>query len=186
MKQVLRWLSFAALAFVTTSAAYAGPGKWGQKEGGGGGGFTRLAQMLNLTQAQRETINKLRYENQRVVIRLRAELQLARLDLRQMTQKHRPDLKQVEALIDKVGRLEVQLKKSRILMMLKMKAVLTPEQAAKAAELRKQRRARWGNRGDMYRRRMVWRRRMMQQRMGGDPDGAPNGPVPPPTFLRPR
>ncbi|GEM_PF-4238229 len=182
MKHMLRWLGMAALAVMTASTAHAGPGKWGRNGGNGGGGlgFTRLAEMLNLSPQQRDVINKLRYDNQRAVIRLRAELQLARLDLRQLTEQHRPDLKQVEALIDKVGRLEIQLKKSRILMMLKMKAVLTPEQAAKVAELRKQRRAGWGNRGQGWRRRMMWRQRMMQRRMGGDPDGAPRGPVPPP------
>lgn len=175
MKRFFGWLSIAALALtMAVPSAQARPRHW---RGGGGGGFARLAEMLNLTPQQRESIRKIRYESQREMIRARAELQLARLDLRQLTEQHRPDMKKVSAAIDKVGGLEMKLKKSRIMMMLKMKAVLTPEQAAKAAELRRQRRARWGGRRGMWKRRMMWRRRMMerQRHMGGD-QGMDHGP----------
>ena len=177
MKRVFGWLSVAALTLLMAApSAQARPRHW-RGHGGGGGGFSRVAEMLNLTPQQREAIRKIRYDSKREMIRARAELQLARLDLRQLTEKHRPNLAKVSAAIDKVGALELKLKKSRILMMLKMKALLTPEQAAKAAELRRQRRARWGGRRGWKRR--MWRRRMMERHMGRDqvePGPGPGAP----------
>ena len=89
----------------------------------------RVADKLNLTEAQQTKIKTLVYNMQRDNIRAKAALQLARLDLKQLLDQHRPDLKKVKAAAEKVGKLEVQRKTSRILMFVKIKAVLTAQQA---------------------------------------------------------
>lgn len=136
----------------------------------------RLAHELSLTDAQKEQMQRIRLEQQRQVIKLRAELQLARLDLGQLLREARPDQAKVIAQVEKLGKIEIELKKVNILSMVKMKSVLTPEQAKKFQELRERRKkafrggrfGRWGGQGR-------WRDR----HRGGEADApAPSQPPP--------
>lgn len=121
------------------------------------GWLGRIGRKLNLSDGQLSQIRTIVYQSRRSQIALKAQLQLSRLDLRQLLEQHKPNEAKVIAAIDKAGANELALKKSRILMMVRIKAILTPQQAAKWNQIR--------NRRQMRRRKMRKRmRRMMRQR----------------------
>lgn len=137
----------------------------------------RLAQELGLSEAQKEKMQQIRLDQQRQVIKLRAEIQLARLDLNPMLQVTQPDPTKIAAQVEKIGKIEIELKKIRILTMVKIKAVLTPEQAKRFQEIQNQRRqffkrrfGRFGGQG--------WRGR--EDRGFDRPHAAPARPPQPP------
>ena len=122
------------------------------------GWMDRVARKIGLSPAQQSQIKTIIYNARRNQITTKAKLQLARLDLRQLLDQHKPSETKVLAAVDKVGAIELQMKKSRILMMLRVKAVLTPQQAAKWQELKRRRRA-WRRRRFRHRRFRQMRRR---------------------------
>ena len=124
--------------------------------------INRWSRLLDLSPVQQAKIKTIVYQARRERIRVRANLQLARLDLRQLLEQHKPNKSTVIASIDKLGKFELLIKKSRILMMLKIKAVLTPKQAAKANKF--YRRNRWRRRNNRRRFRSWKRRRRMYRR----------------------
>jgi Spy/CpxP family protein refolding chaperone len=131
----------------------------------------RMARQLNLTAAQQQSIKTIVYQSRRSMITLKAQLQLARLDLSQLLDQHKPDQKAVVTALDKVGALELQMKKKRILMMLKIKALLTPQQATKWRQIQTRRRARRRRMRRRWRkmRRRRWQRRRRMRQGGGQP-----------------
>lgn len=133
----------------------------------------KMANRLNLTAAQQSSIKNIVYKQRRSQITLKANLQLARLDLRQLLDQHKPDETKVIAAVDKAGSYELQLKKSRILMMVRIKSVLTAKQAKQWSEFQRQRRARRRKWRKRRRRRWMKRRRRMMRRkqmQGGGQD----------------
>lgn len=145
-----------------------------------------MAKLLNLSSQQVEQIKKITYESRRQQITIQAQLQLARLDLSQLVSQHRPDLKAVDAALDKVGQLELSMKKNRVMMMLRMKALLSKEQADKLQEFNSHRQMRRQRARQGYQRWMRQQRwRQQQWRQGGgmqepaDPPSPPNPPAPP-------
>lgn len=152
----------------------------------GGQRIERMAKFLNLSPQQVTQIKSIMYESRRQQITTQAQLQLARLDLSQLVNQHRPDLKAVSAALDKVGQIELTLKKSRVMMMLRMKALLSKEQADKLQEFnarRAQRRQRWRQGYQRWMRNQQWRQRRWRQQGGGDPSWngkQPNDPPAPP------
>ena len=167
--------------------------------------LNRMEKRLNLTAQQTQQIKKLMYNSKRYKITLRAKLQLARLDVRQLLEQHRPNIANVSKAIDKVGAIQLALHKHRILNMLKIKALLSPEQAKKLDQwqhhrkhIQMMRRRAWkrgrrahrrgwrgrrahrrGWRGRRARRRMGRRaRRRMGRRAWGNPPNKVNPPTP--------
>jgi Spy/CpxP family protein refolding chaperone len=142
--------------------------------------FERLAERLKLNPEQRKKIDVLRYDLKRKMIRLKAEAELARLDLKQITNQHRPDLAKVTVAVEKLGKLELEIKKSRILMYVQMKSLLSVEQARELKQIWQKRSERWKKRRGGFRGR--WQRHRWQrfQRDQGDQrDAMPAQPPPP-------
>lgn len=151
----------------------------------------RMKRFLKLSEAQVTKIRNIMYSARRTQIQTKAKLQLARLDLHQLVSQHRPNLKAVSTALDKVGAIELTLKKSRVMMMLRIKATLSSQQAEKLEKFnnrRKMRRRRmrrrfrrWmrGRRWRNRRRRRQMRRRWRRNRRFRD-DRNGGGDVPPP------
>ena len=145
----------------------------------------RMVKALGLSAQQEAAIEKIQLNFKRKALTLRYKLQLARLDLRVLLKPHRPNMKKVIPAIEKVGQLEVQFKKIRILRGLRIRSVLTPAQAQKAKEFRRRRRMmrrrRWGRRGRRWGRRgRRWNRRHHRRHMRQNRGGMEPAPAAPP------
>lgn len=126
----------------------------------------RWSRVLNLSTAQQTQIKKIVYQSRRKQITLKANLQLARLDMHQLLSQHKPDEAKVVAAVEKTAGFELAMKKSRILMWVRVKAVLTAKQAAKLARLNARKRARRKRARRAFRR---WRqKRRWRRRRGGN------------------
>jgi Spy/CpxP family protein refolding chaperone len=120
-----------------------------------------LAGELKLKDAQTKQIKDLIEASRKEHVKLRADIELTEIDLRSELDESEPDEKKVEGYIDSLGALETKMRKSRIMMWLKIRKLLTKEQRAKLEELHEKRRQELRE----------WRRR---------DDGPPPGPPPPP------
>ncbi len=136
---------------------------------------------LNLTEQQENTIRNIFYQSSKELIMLRARLQIANLELKKLLEQHRPDPKAVMKALENVSAAQLAVRKNRVLMMLKIQSVLTPQQFKKFREIRamrKQRRRwkRWmrkNRQGRWMRKRGPRGNRMGQFRPRGGP--GPNG-----------
>jgi Spy/CpxP family protein refolding chaperone len=95
-----------------------------------------LAKQLELSDEQRQRIEAIRDRQQRMGIEQRAKMNIARLDLRTLLRAERLDRQALEAKVDDISRIEAQLRKARLDMLLDMRNVLTPEQQKKLRALR--------------------------------------------------
>lgn len=95
-----------------------------------------LAKQLELTPEQRDKLEVIRDRQQRMGIEQRAKIHIARLDLRTLLRAEKPDRRALEAKVDEISRMQAQLGKARVGMLLDMRAVLTPEQQQKLRSLR--------------------------------------------------
>ena len=126
----------------------------------------RMVRFLKLSPQQESQVKAILYKARRAQISMKAQLQLAKLDMHQLVSQHRPNLKAVSAAIDKVGKMEIAMKKSRIMMMLRVKATLTKQQAEKLGRFNQRRRMRRRMRRRQFRqwRRRRWRRNRWRRR----------------------
>lgn len=92
--------------------------------GFGPGMFARL----DLTDAQREKLADLHERQQRKAIQARADMQIARLDLHKLMQADAPSATAIHAQIDKVTKLQSDMRKSHVSTFLEARGLLTPEQ----------------------------------------------------------
>ena len=149
---VMLTVVLAAMLALTTVALAAGRGKaqghgmgmgigtgmqTGQKELAGMERFLNdpeFIEKVGLTDDQIEKLTSIRTETSKAQIRNKAELQIIRIDLQDLLQQDNPDLKKIDAKLDEIGRLEVQLKKDMIHSFIEAKSVLTDEQIEKIQE----------------------------------------------------
>ena len=99
-----------------------------------GGG--RLAEELDLSDAQVEKLRTIGDGLARKRIRLRADLDLARLDLRSMMRSDSPSLSQAGTKIDAVTRIQGEMMKAGVSARIEARKVLTAEQLEKFLEMR--------------------------------------------------
>ena len=147
-------------------------GGFGRGGGRGWYGSPRLHEELELTDEQTEKLRQMRVEARKAAVRNRADLQVQRIELGELLRADSPSKAQVDRKVQQITKLQGAAFAARINTMLSAKAVLTPEQRAKARELRK-------NRGRRFR-----------GRRGGGSRGGPHGgdgfrrrfnrPAPPP------
>lgn len=153
-------------------------GRSGRGGGRGWFGNPRLQEELGLTDEQTEKLRMLRVEARKAAVRNRADLQVRRIELGEVLRADSPSKAQVDRKVQEITKLQGAAFAARINTMLSAKAILTPEQRAKARELR-------GNRGRRFR-----GRRGSGGRGSGGSGGGPHGgggfrrefhpPVPPP------
>ena len=137
-----------ALALCTLAAtlAHAGPGQRGEH---GPGADVRLlersAEQLGLDEATLARIKDRVYEAEKIGIDLKAQLKLQKLELRRALDDDNHAKADVMKRIEEVGRLETELRKHQIGLMIDVRAMLTAEQ--RDALRKMTRRGGWKKRG---------------------------------------
>ena len=140
MKKVLLLAALAAFALIPLAAADdgKGPGHEGQEMGVHGmmmeNGLDKALADLKLTDAQELKLREIKDASKRDIFNLRHEIQLAIMDIQDEYKKEKSDAVKINACIDKLSDAQKKLMKIRSDEMLKMKAVLTPEQFKKLIE----------------------------------------------------
>jgi len=109
--------------------------------------LTAVAGKIGIKDAVLNKIKKLAFETRKKMISLRAKLELARLELHQSLDNRNTAESTIIAKVEKLGALKAALMKNRILMLFRIKKLLTPAQEKKLNALRAERRLHHGRRG---------------------------------------
>jgi Spy/CpxP family protein refolding chaperone len=155
-------LLVALMLSLGTSVALAGPGHAPPAL------KRKFMKKLGLDGKQIKKIDDLTYRADREKLDIRHEIEKNRLDLEQLMSADKPNEAAIFSKLEKISALELKLKKNRIGLMLKVRAILTAEQWDKLQEFQAARQAK-------RRERRI--RRRMQRNM---PPGPPDAPEPPP------
>jgi len=93
-------------------------------------GMPRYGQMdrLNLSEDQRNQIEKLRTDFQKQQVPLQGKVQIAQIELRELMRAENPDKGAIEKKINELSQLRAQVGVARANQMLAIRKVLTPEQ----------------------------------------------------------
>ncbi len=83
---------------------------------------------LNLTEAQKKDVDKIRFDSEKQAIAQRAKLATARLDLRQLLKADNPDKAAIEKKLNEIADLRVQQHMIRLDAWFSINKLLTPEQ----------------------------------------------------------
>lgn len=146
------FIGCAALLLVagmsTPAAAQPGFGPPGHGHGRGGGmggkfkpGFIeKIAAELGVSASTVRKIKDLAFKSEQQHIKLRAEVDMARLELRRLMDADQPNVGQVMKQVEAVGRVETELKKNRIGLMLAVRGHLSPAQRDKLQQIISERR----------------------------------------------
>jgi len=134
---------FAAVVLLCAASA------WALAPAGEGGKWwknTRVVRELDLSDAQVDRIEAIFLRVRPALIDLRADLEKKRLLQESAMDRPTVDAVEAERRIDEVEQARSKLEKTRAMMFLEIRQVLTPEQRRKARELLEERRERLGPR----------------------------------------
>jgi len=131
----------------------------------------KFMKKLGLDGKQIKQIDDLTYRADREKLDIRHEIEKNHLDLQQLMSADKPNEAAIFSKLEKISALELKLKKNRIGLMLKIRAILTPEQWEQLQEFQAARQAK---------RREKRMRRRMHRGMPDAPPGPPDAPEPPP------
>lgn len=120
-------ISLAAAQPDHTTEHKASPGG-GPERGWPGGGHARMMQKLNLTDQQKEQLEKLHAAFQKKEINTQAKIRSLRVDLRQAAMAESPDRSAIEKTVGGISDLQRQSKMDLIDHLFSVRALLTPEQ----------------------------------------------------------
>ena len=99
-----------------------------------------VAKKVGLSATQVQKIKKLTYATRRKAIKIHSQLAMARLNLREAMEADKaPGEAKVMTLVDRVGKLETQMKKNHVLMLLRLRKTVTLTQWRKMELLHAQR-----------------------------------------------
>ena len=122
-----------------------GPGMHRPFGGPGGGGFggaffkpefiDRLSSELGLGDEKVEKLKEMAYDANKRQIELDSKVKQERLELRRLLEDDKPSRKKVMAAAEQVGKLETELRKNALSMLLDVRAQLTAEQQAKLRKM---------------------------------------------------
>ena len=88
-----------------------------------------VAKKVGLSAAQVQKIKKLSYGTRRRAIKLHSQLAMARLNLRETMEADKvPAEAKVIGMVERLGKLETQMKKNHVLMLLRLRRIVTPDQ----------------------------------------------------------
>ena len=134
------------LQTISTAAAQPPPGFGGRHHRRGGPSFDRFlerhAERLKLDDATRERIGTVGVEAMKEVQPLRQKLQDGRDEMRRLLEQDTPDEAAVMQQAERIGTLETELQKHRLRTMLRIRALLTPEQRQELVKIHEERRSR--------------------------------------------
>lgn len=131
----------------------------------------KFMKKLGLDRKQIQKIDDLTYRADREKLDIRHEIEKNRLDLEQLMSADKPNEAAIFSKLEKLSALDLKLKKNRIGLMLKVRAILTPEQWNKLEEFQ-------ANRQATRREKRIHQRR--RHDVPGTPPGPPDAPEPPP------
>ena len=97
-----------------------------------------LEKLADKIGADTQTVTKIKdlvYHANKELIGFRAEMDQGHLEMRRLMDQEAPDEKVIMQQIDKIGAVEIKLRKNRISLMLSVRKLLTPEQRTKLKEL---------------------------------------------------
>ncbi len=107
-----------------------------------------VAKKVGLSAVQVKKIKKLSYGTRRRAIKLHSQLAMARLNLREAMEADKvPAETKVIGLVERLGKLETQLKKNHVLMLLRLRKIVTPAQWRKMELLHAARKMKMRGRG---------------------------------------
>lgn len=122
-----------------------GMGYGGQMRGMGRGrrggpgrmsGLLRLADEVDLSEAQRDELSEIFTSHRKDTIKRKAEIELAKVDLQKLARQEEPDMDAVEAQLRKIADLQVEMKLSQIKVRVDPRDVLTEEQKTALKKIR--------------------------------------------------
>ncbi|MDJ0616963.1 MAG: Spy/CpxP family protein refolding chaperone [Calothrix sp. MO_192.B10] len=117
--------------------------RWGNKQQR----LERMQQALGLDDNQVKEIQSIHNQAKKDTQSLRQEMKVAKQEMRQLMGSNTATDEELRQQYDKIQGIRQQLSLKRFEKKLAVRKVLTPEQRAKMAELKQQRRQRWGRRG---------------------------------------
>lgn len=171
--------SLVLLAWIIASPAWAqpprprptgpGPGPMGPGTAGPGPierGLERDVERLGLDAETRAEIRKMARDARSRAVERRGELDEVRDELRALLDAPEPDEAAVLAQADRIGALETEMHKDRLRTLLRIRALLTPEQRAELVKIHAEREQERGG--------ASWRKRRSRP-------GSEDAPEPPPT-----
>ncbi len=88
----------------------------------------KIMRDIGLSEQQIEKVQELRFKADREQVDIRADLDKAHIDIQQLLSVDKPNQAAVFAQIEKIGGLEIRLKKNRIGLMIEVRKLMTPEQ----------------------------------------------------------
>lgn len=118
------------VAFMPVVAFSEGDGKHGKR---GKHGYIKE---LNLDKEQVGAMRDIQREMRRFMIPHHSKIEMAKLNFEEELQKDKPDAANLTRIIDEMANLQAEHEKRRMEIIVKMAAILTPEQKAKFIESR--------------------------------------------------
>ncbi len=116
MRTAIMWL---AMLILPSAPALAGPPPEVMKQ---------ALRQAGLSAEQITQIDKIIFEAEKAKLELRHQLEKARLEMGQLLGAEKPDRRAVLELADKMGRLESELRKNHLKLLLDVRALMTSEQ----------------------------------------------------------
>lgn len=104
--------------------------------------FEAIGDRLGLSDDQRAKVSDIVYDYQTRQVDLRAKVDKAEIELARVLDAEKPDDKAVLKAVDALIAAEADVKRNKVLMMLEIRKVLTPEQWRQLEEIRRHRRGR--------------------------------------------
>ena len=144
-------LFLSAALFITAQADFRGPGsERGQRRGGFFAGqdflpprlLLQAKDKISLSPDQENKIGAMLEAHEQWAIKFNAEMKLKALKLRTAISAEKTDFTKAEALIREQAGMHADMQIARLRLQKDVQAMLTPEQAAKIAELKKEFRSR--------------------------------------------
>lgn len=132
----------AMLLFAQTTDQPEGKRGFGKKGFGKRGGHARMFRALDLTEEQKTQIRQIRQASREKIQPIREQMKANRQRLAELSAGGTFDQAQVQAVAAQQGSLTAQMIVERESVKSQIFQILTPEQKAKAAELREQRKQR--------------------------------------------
>lgn len=98
--------------------------------------ITAMAKKLGLSKQQQLSIRKIHDDTRKAEVKLHAEIEVHSIDLRRELERDDPREKNVATLIEKIARLEGEVRKTRVLAALSARKILSANQRKKLQSMR--------------------------------------------------
>lgn len=151
MKKFIIGFTVFALVAIGTIFAFAQKGEGGKHFGGGfgghRGGFGRMAEKLNLTDAQKEQVKQITEASRAKIKPLMESMRANHQKMETLTANGQFDEAQIQAVAQEQGAISAQLIVEKERVKAQIFQILTAEQKAQAIQMKEQMKERFKNKG---------------------------------------